>query len=183
MWQYVKKVFTLAEPFARFTDPRRTPTVPLTPLLLTWFWAMVCRRKSTEHVGELFRDRRWRKHLPLKPHHGGSADTAGRVLDGLSIEEWTAWLLDMFFIAAELDCCRLADPMGSAAQSWISTHDSTVKSVTVSPAKSGTRESKISREKSRSSRNTPIKRWRSSGSAGSLPGRWGGSCWRPAKAN
>ena len=67
MWRYVKKIFKIEETFDSFSDQRREPKVPLKPVLLTWLWAMIRRVKSTEQVGDLLLDPRWRKILALKP--------------------------------------------------------------------------------------------------------------------
>jgi Transposase DDE domain len=68
-------------------------------VLATWQWGLMRRTPSTEQIGDLLRDRRWRARLGLKPQAGGSADRAAGVLDSLAIEEWNAMMIQDFFIA------------------------------------------------------------------------------------
>jgi len=110
--RYVNKVFGIEERLACLTDGRRSPTVPLGPVMATWFWGMVKRLRSTEQVGELLRDTRWRKVLALEPGHGGSPDTAARLLDELSVDELNTLLLDCFFIARRAGILKDDGPYG-----------------------------------------------------------------------
>jgi hypothetical protein len=96
---YANKVLGIEERLARLTDSRRDPDVPLRAVMSTWFWAMVKRLPSKEQVADLLKDKRWRKLMELEPEDGGSADTAGRVLDQLSIQELNELLLECFFEA------------------------------------------------------------------------------------
>ena len=61
------------------TDGRRDPTLPLSAVLATWQWGLMRRTPSTEQIGDLLRDRRWRARLGLKPEAGGRADRAAEV--------------------------------------------------------------------------------------------------------
>jgi hypothetical protein len=99
MRKYVGKTFALEERLGDFTDGRVDPVVPLGPLLSTWFWGLAKRLPSTEQVGDLLQDPRWRKLVGLRREDGGSPDTAGRVLDELSHEEWHELALECFFRA------------------------------------------------------------------------------------
>jgi hypothetical protein len=99
MFRYAEKVFDRAGRLGRLTDARKEPTVPLAPVLETWQWGMVKRLPSTEQIGDLLADPRWRARLGLQPGDGGSPDSAARVLDGLSIAEWNQVLLDDFLTA------------------------------------------------------------------------------------
>lgn len=96
---YVNKVFEIEAALAGMSDSRREPTVPLAAVLTTWLWAFMRRLPSTEQVGQMLSDRRWRRRLGLRDAEGGSADTAARVLDELLIEEINALCLAMFFVA------------------------------------------------------------------------------------
>jgi hypothetical protein len=97
MRRYVNQTFALETKLAAFSDGRVAPTVPQAPVLATWFWGLTKRLPSTEQVGDLLRDPRWRHRLGLRPADGGSPDTAGRVLDGLLADEWHEFLLACFF--------------------------------------------------------------------------------------
>jgi hypothetical protein len=99
MRRYVNKTFALETKLAAFTDGRVAPTVPQAPVLATWFWGLTKRLPSTEQVGDLLRDPRWRHLVGLRPQDGGSPDTAGRILDGLCAAEWHEFLLECFFVA------------------------------------------------------------------------------------
>lgn len=99
MRSYVDKVFDRDARLAQMTDGRADPTVPLGAVLSTWQWGLVRRTPSTEQIGELLRDERWRARLGLKPEQGGSPDRAAQILDGLSREEWNEMLLEDFFLA------------------------------------------------------------------------------------
>ena len=80
-------------------DGRVAPTVPLGAVLSTWQWGLMRRAPSTEQIGDLLSDRRWRTRLGLKPEDGVSPDSAARILEGLSADEWNAMMLEDFFIA------------------------------------------------------------------------------------
>ncbi|MGH9960647.1 MAG: hypothetical protein ACREBC_26595, partial [Pyrinomonadaceae bacterium] len=99
MRSYSEKVFTKDERLSRMSDGRDEPTVPLAAVLATWQWGLVRQTPSTEQVGDLLTDERWRAVVGLKPEDGGSPDTAGRVLDDLSLDDWNAMMLEDFFIA------------------------------------------------------------------------------------
>lgn len=110
--RYVNKVFDLEARLGRLTDGRTSPTVPLPAVMSTWFWAMVKRLRSTEQVGDLLMDVRWRKLLGLKPKDGGSPDTAARILDELPIDELNELLLDVFFVARRAGILKDDGPYG-----------------------------------------------------------------------
>jgi hypothetical protein len=110
--KYVKKLFDLEGLFGRFSDGRAHVTVPLVPVLITWFWGMSRRLGSTEQVGDMLVEDRWRRRVGLKREQGGSPDTAGRVLDETSVEEWNEFVLQMFFLAQRAGLLREAGPFG-----------------------------------------------------------------------
>src|SRR5208337_610523 len=99
MRSYADKVFEKDARLGRMTDGRVDPTLPLSAVLSTWQWGLIRRTPSTEQIGDLLRDRRWRARLGLKPEAGGSADRAAEVLDSLAIEEWHEMMLQDFFLA------------------------------------------------------------------------------------
>jgi hypothetical protein len=99
MRNYCRRVFDKEARLEHMTDGRVAPTVPLGPVLWSWQWALVQRVRSTEQVGDLLMDPRWRAVVGLKPEDGGSPDTAGRVLDGLAVGEWNEMMLEDFFTA------------------------------------------------------------------------------------
>jgi hypothetical protein len=99
MRRYADKVFAKDDRRGRMTDGRRDPTLPLAAVLATWQWGLIRRTPSTEQIGDLLRDRRWRARLGLQPEAGGGADRAAEVLDSLASEEWNEMLLQDFFIA------------------------------------------------------------------------------------
>jgi hypothetical protein len=99
MRSYADKVFDRDARLARLTDGRVDPLVPLGAVLSTWQWGLVRRTPSTEQIGELLSDERWRARLGLKPEQGGSPDRAAQILDGLCLEEWNALMLEDFFLA------------------------------------------------------------------------------------
>ena len=99
MRSYADKVFDKDARLSRMTDGRVDPTLPLGAVLSTWQWGLVRRTPSTEQIGDLLLDQRWRARLGLKPEEGGSADRAGQILDGLAMEEWNEMMLEDFFIA------------------------------------------------------------------------------------
>ena len=110
--KYVNKVFNVEAVLGGLTDGRSSPTVPFAPMMATWFWAMTRRSPSTEQVGDLLLDPRWRKQVALKPRDGGSADTAARVLDELNIEELNKVLFDAFFVARRAGVLKDDGPYG-----------------------------------------------------------------------
>jgi hypothetical protein len=99
MRSYAEKVFAKDDRLGRMTDGRRDPTLPLAAVLATWQWGFIRRIPSTEQIGDLLRDRRWRARRGLKPEAGGSADRAAEVLDSLAVEEWNEMMIQDFFIA------------------------------------------------------------------------------------
>jgi len=99
MRRYLEKVFAKEERLGRMTDGRRDPTLPLSAVLRTWQWGFLRRTPSTEQIGDLLRDRRWRAHLGLQAEQGGSPDRAAEVLDSLAPEEWQEMMLEDFFLA------------------------------------------------------------------------------------
>lgn len=110
--RYVNKVFDIEAKLGQLTDGRISPIVPLGPVMTTWFWAMAKRLRSTERVGVLLKDKRWRKRLGLSPEDGGSPDTAGYALDKLSIDELNELLLDIFFVARRAGILKDDGPYG-----------------------------------------------------------------------
>lgn len=110
--KYVKKLFDLEGLFGRLTDGRTHVTVPLVPLLITWFWGMSRQLGSTEQVGDMLADDRWRERVGLRRDQGGSPDTAGRVLNATAVEEWNEFVLQMFFLAHRAGLLREAGPYG-----------------------------------------------------------------------
>jgi len=99
MRRYADKVFDKDARLGRMTDSRVDPTLPLSALLSTWQWGLIRRTPSTEQVGDLLLDPRWRARLGLRPEQGGSPDRLAEVLDGLSSEEWNEMMLEDFFRA------------------------------------------------------------------------------------
>jgi hypothetical protein len=99
MRRYTEKVFAKEERLGRMSDGRCEPTLPLPAVLATWQWGLMRRTPSTEQIGDLLQDRRWRAQLGLKPEQGGSADRAAEVLDSTVIAEWNEMLLEDFFRA------------------------------------------------------------------------------------
>ena len=110
--KYVKKLFDIEGRLGRFTDERAHVIVPLAPLLITWFWGMARRLPSTEQVGDMLADDRWRRRVGLQREQGGSPDTAGRVLEETLVEEWNEFMLQMFFLAQRAGLLREAGPFG-----------------------------------------------------------------------
>jgi len=99
MRSYADKVFDKDTRLSRMTDGRVDPTLPLAAVLSTWQWGLVRRTPSTEQIGDLLLDKRWRARLGLELEQGGSPDRAAQILDGLSTEEWNQMMLEDFFIA------------------------------------------------------------------------------------
>jgi len=97
--RYADKVFAKDARLGRMSDERVHPVLPLAALLSTWQWALIRRTPSTEQVGDLLLDPRWRARLGLRPEQGGSPDRLAEVLDGLSREEWDEMMLEDFFRA------------------------------------------------------------------------------------
>lgn len=96
---YAAKLFDKDARLSRMTDSRVDPTIPLGAVLSTWQWGFVRLTRSTERIGDLLLDERWRAIVGLKPEHGGSPDRAAEILDGLSIDEWNEMMIEDFFIA------------------------------------------------------------------------------------
>jgi len=99
MRSYAQKVFAKDARLAQLTDGRSNPTLPLSAVLSTWQWGLLRQTPSTERIGDLLKDRRWRARLGLQPEQGGSPDRAAQILDGLSTEEWQQMMLEDFFLA------------------------------------------------------------------------------------
>ncbi len=99
MRAYGGKVFAKDRRLSAMSDGRIAPVLPLGAALSTWQWGLIRQTPSTEQIGDLLRDPRWRARLGLKPEQGGSPDSAARILENLSIEEWNQMMLDDFFIA------------------------------------------------------------------------------------
>jgi len=99
MRAYSWEVFDKDSRLSRMSDGRVDPAIPLGSVLSTWQWGLLRRTGSTEQIGDLLLDPRWRRRLGLKPKDGGSPDSAARILEGLSIEEWNAGMLEDFFTA------------------------------------------------------------------------------------
>jgi len=99
MRRYADKVFEKDTRLGRMSDSRRDPTLPLGAVLSTWQWGLIRRTPSTEQIGDLLRDPRWRARLGLKAEAGGSADRAAEVLDRLDMEEWNEMMIEDFFLA------------------------------------------------------------------------------------
>jgi Transposase DDE domain len=112
MRTYVNKVFDVEARLATLTDCRREPMVPQAPLLQTWFWALAKRVPSTEQLGDMLRDPRWRHHVGLADDDGGSPDTAVRVLDQLVVDEINELALDLFFTARRVGILDDGGPYG-----------------------------------------------------------------------
>jgi hypothetical protein len=99
MRRYAAKVFAKDARLAQMTDGRVNPILPLGAVLSTWQWGLVRRTPSTEQIGDLLGDPRWRARVGLPPEAGGSPDRAAQILDGLAIAEWNEMLLEDFFRA------------------------------------------------------------------------------------
>jgi hypothetical protein len=99
MRSYADKVFEKDARLGRMTDGRVDPTLPLSAVLSTWQWGLIRRTPSTEQIGDLLLDPRWRARLGLQPEQGGSPDRLAQVLDSLSTEEWNEMMLEDFFLA------------------------------------------------------------------------------------
>ena len=83
MRSYAVKVFAKDDRRGRMTDGRRDPTLPLSAVLATWQGGLIRRTPSTEPIGDLLLDRRWRARRGLKPE--GEAVRTGRP------RFWIAW--------------------------------------------------------------------------------------------
>jgi hypothetical protein len=112
MRSYVNKVFDIEAKLTALADPRCEPDVPQAAVLSTWFWALCKRLPSTEQVGDMLKDKRWRARLGLKDGDGGSPDTAGRVLDGLLVDEVNELALEGFFAARRAGILKDDGPYG-----------------------------------------------------------------------
>lgn len=109
---YAAKVFDKDGRLSRMADCRVDPRIPLGAVLSTWQWGLVRLTRSTERIGDLLMDERWRALVGLKPEHGGSPDRAAEILDGLSIDEWNAMMLEDFFIARRAGILTDESPYG-----------------------------------------------------------------------
>ena len=103
MRRYADKVFEKDARLGRMSDGRIDLTLPLAAVLATWQWGLIRRTPSTEQIGELLVDRRWRARLGLQPEQGGSPDRLAEVLDSLSTEEWNEMMLEDFFLPANTE--------------------------------------------------------------------------------
>ena len=110
--RYVNKVFALESRLARLTDGRTEPMVPLASIMNTWMWALIRRTTSTEQVGNMLNDPRWRKRVGLTDKDGGSADTAARALDTLEVEEMQELAVELFLLARREGLLRDDGPFG-----------------------------------------------------------------------
>ena len=110
--RYVNKVFGLRAQLGKLSDTRREPTVPQAPVLGTGFWGLARRLPSTQQVGDLLKDKRWRKHVGLGRDDGGSPDTAARVLDQLLVDEVNELALAEFFTARRAGVLKDDGPYG-----------------------------------------------------------------------
>lgn len=99
MRRYSDKVFDKDSRLSQMTDKRIAPTLPLGAVLSTWQWGLVRQTPSTEQIGDLLRDQRWRAIIGVGPENGGSPDRAAEILEGLSVQEWNKMMLEDFFIA------------------------------------------------------------------------------------
>jgi len=112
MRRYSEKLFEKDTRLARMTDARVDPKIPLSAVLSTWQWGLIRQTPSTEQIGDLLLDPRWRKRVDLKPGAGGSPDRAAEILDGLSIDEWDEMMLEDFFIARRAGILTEDSPYG-----------------------------------------------------------------------
>ena len=103
MRRYADKVFEKDARLGRMSDGRIDLTLPLAAVLATWQWGLIRRTPSTEQIGELLVDRRWRARLGLQPEQGGSPDRLAEVLDSLSTEERNEMMLEDFFLPANTE--------------------------------------------------------------------------------
>ena len=137
MRRYTDKVFAKEARLARMSDGRRDPILPLAAVLATWQWGLIRQTPSTEQIGDLLRDRRWRARLGLQPQAGGSADRAAEVLDSLAIEEWHEMMLEDFFLARVsevVDPAMLEKPPDNAGHSDVFAHASNPRTQTANSA-------------------------------------------------
>src|SRR5271157_3128066 len=112
MRRYVNKVFELEKRLGGMSDGRVDPTVPLPPIMKTWIWAFMRRTTSTEQIGNLLKDARWRKRVGLTDEDGGSPDTAARALDTLKLEEIQEQAVDLFLVARREGLLKDDGPFG-----------------------------------------------------------------------
>jgi hypothetical protein len=112
MRAYVNKVFDLEAKLAALSDERQEPDVPQPQILSTWFWALCKRLPSTEQVGDLLANKAWRARIGLAGEHGGSPDTAGRILNGLVVDEINELALAEFFTARRAGILKDDGPYG-----------------------------------------------------------------------
>lgn len=112
MRRYVNRVFELEKRLGGMSDSRVDPTVPLPPIMKTWIWAFMRRTASTEQIGNLLKDARWRKRVGLTDEDGGSPDTAARALDTLKLEEIQEQAVDLFLVARREGLLKDDGPFG-----------------------------------------------------------------------
>jgi len=109
---YVNKVWEVETRLGALTDSRIDPVVPQGAMLNTWFWSFARRVKSTEQVGKLLKDKRWRRRMGLRDEDGGSPDTAAEVLDQLLLDEINELALEQFFVARRAGILKDDGPYG-----------------------------------------------------------------------
>lgn len=108
--RYVKRCFGLRHGLVTLTDARRDPDIPIAHVTQTWQWGFFKQLPSTEEMGELLMEPRWRrKLLAMGPdgqrslarrrdrhgrwlpnrhrHYMGSPDTMARALEALDDDE------------------------------------------------------------------------------------------------
>src|SRR2546422_8675256 len=88
MRSYAQKVFAKDARLAQLTDGRSNPTLPLSAVLSTWQWGLLRQTPSTERIGDLLKDRRWRARLGLQPEQGGSPGRAAQIPRGFATGGW-----------------------------------------------------------------------------------------------
>ncbi|MGA2263107.1 MAG: transposase [Acidobacteriota bacterium] len=112
MRSYSAKVFDKDSRLSRMTDSRVDPRIPLGAVLSTWQWGLARLTPSTERIGDLLLDERWRAIVGLKREDGGSPDRAAEILDGLSIDEGNEMMIEDFFIARRAGILTEDGPYG-----------------------------------------------------------------------
>jgi len=112
MRAYVNRVFDMERRFNALSEGRINPKIPQGAVLDTWFWGFAKKLPSTEQVGALLNDPRWRRHLGLEQEQGGSPDTAARVLDELLVDEVNELALEVFFAARRAGVLKDGGPYG-----------------------------------------------------------------------
>jgi hypothetical protein len=109
---YVNKVWDIESRLNALKDSRTNPKVPQGAVLNTWYWSFVRRVKSTEQLGKLLADKRWRRRIGLRDEDGGSPDTAAQVLDQLVLDEINELALEQFFVARRAGVLKDGGPYG-----------------------------------------------------------------------